>query len=57
MHGVESHISWLNQPTVSTTRHEHEGHGPLRAWTAKADLSNQYLMSLMYVCDIASDLT
>ena len=39
------------------TRYEHEGHGPLRDWMAEARLSNQYLMNVMYISNIAYDLT
>ncbi|MNJ58241.1 hypothetical protein D3C77_538660 [compost metagenome] len=41
----------------STTRHEHEGHGPLRAWTAEAVLSNQWFRRFMNIYDIAPSLT
>ena len=41
----------------STSRHEHEVHGPLREWTSEAGSSNQYLMNFMSISNTVHDLT
>lgn len=42
---------------VCTSNHEHEVHGPLRAWTPEAGLSNQWFRRFMNIYDMTFRLT